>query len=105
MRASRIFAFARTMRCASVEGGVRNACATSSVVKPHTSRSVRATCASGDKAGWQHVKIRRSRSSSTLSASAHAAESVEDDRLRLIDRKSTRLNSSHGYTSYAVFHL
>ena len=73
MRASRILAFARTMRCASVGAGVRNACAISSVVRPQTSRSVSATCASGDSAGWQQVKIRRSRSSSTLSSSAHAA--------------------------------
>ena len=65
MRASRIFDFARTMRCASVGAGVRNACAISSVVRPQTSRSVRATCASGASAGWQHVKISRSRSSST----------------------------------------
>ena len=78
MRASRIFAFARTMRCASVGAGVRNACAISSVVRPQTSRSVSATCASGASAGWQHVKMRRSRSSSTLSSSAHAA--VVDDR-------------------------
>ena len=61
------------MRCASVGAGVRNACAISSVVRPHTSRSVSATCASGASAGWQQVKIRRSRSSSTLSSSAQAA--------------------------------
>ena len=73
MRASRILAFARTMRCASVGAGVRNARAISSVVRPQTSRSVSATCASGARAGWQHVKISRSRSSSTLSSSAHAA--------------------------------
>ena len=76
MRASRIFAFARTIRCASVGAGVRNACAICSVVRPHTSRSVSATCASGASAGWQHVKMRRSRSSSTLSSSAHAAASM-----------------------------
>src|SRR2546429_4622605 len=28
---------------------------------------------------------------------------VEVDRIRIRDRKSTRLNSSHGYISYAVF--
>src|SRR5687768_17839325 len=28
-----------------------------------------------------------------------------DERLDLVDRKSTRLNSSHGYISYAVFCL
>jgi len=35
------------------------------VVRPHTSRNVSAILASGGKAGWQHVKISRSRSSST----------------------------------------
>ena len=49
MRASRIFAFARTIRCARVGAGVRNARAISSVVSPHTSRRVSATCASGDE--------------------------------------------------------
>src|SRR2546422_7734673 len=32
-------------------------------------------------------------------------ESSEDERRKLRDRKSTRLNSSHGYISYAVFCL
>jgi hypothetical protein len=74
--ASRILAFARTIRCASVGAGVKNALAISSVVRPQTSRSVSAICASGASPGWQHVKISRRRSSSTLSSSAHAAESV-----------------------------
>ena len=60
------------MRCATVDGVVRKACAISSVVRPHTSRSVSATWASGVNAGWQHVKISRRRSSSTVSSS-HAA--------------------------------
>ncbi len=46
---SRIFAFARTMRCASVRGVMRKAFAISSVVSPHTSRKVSVTCASGAK--------------------------------------------------------
>src|SRR2546429_2020086 len=33
------------------------------------------------------------------------AEEVLHDLLKLADRKSTRLNSSHGYISYAVFCL
>ena len=49
MRASRILALARTMRCASVGAALRNACAISSVVRPQTSRNVSATCASGRK--------------------------------------------------------
>ena len=73
MRASRILALARTMRWASVDGAVRKARAISSVVKPQTSRSVSATRASGARAGWQHVKINLSRSSSTLSSSSTAA--------------------------------
>ena len=35
------------------------------VVRPPSSRRVRATCASGESDGWQQVKIRRSRSSCT----------------------------------------
>ena len=53
------------MRCATVGGFTRNALPISSVVRPHTSRSVSATCASSVSAGWQHVKISRRRSSST----------------------------------------
>jgi len=55
---------------ASVEGVVKNALAIASVVNSQTSRSVSATCASGEIAGWQHVKIKRSRSSSMSSRSA-----------------------------------
>ena len=57
MRALRIFALARTIRWATVDGLVRKARAISSVVRPQTSRSVIATWASGGKAGWQQVKI------------------------------------------------
>jgi hypothetical protein len=42
---------------------VRNARAISSVVSPHTSRSVSAAQASGASAGWQQVKMSLSRSS------------------------------------------
>src|SRR5256885_1384865 len=63
MRASRIFDLARTIRCATVGGVVRKARAISSVVRPHTSRSVSATCASGGSEGWQQVKTSRRRSS------------------------------------------
>ena len=47
MRASRIFALARTMRWANVDGTARKARAISSVVSPQTSRSVSAMRASG----------------------------------------------------------
>src|SRR5436190_1505842 len=73
MRAARIFAFARTMRWASVAGGARKARAISSVVRPEISRSVSATCASAESDGWQHVKIRRSGSSAISSPSSHRA--------------------------------
>ena len=48
-----------------VGAGTRKARAISSVESPPSVRSVSATCASGASAGWQHVKIRRSRSSGT----------------------------------------
>ena len=73
MRAARIFAFARTMRWASVAGGARKARAISSVVRPEISRSVSATWASADSEGWQHVKIRRSGSSAISSPSSQRA--------------------------------
>src|SRR5690349_20977691 len=76
MRASRILVFARTMRWASVGAGVRKACAISSVLRPQTSRNVSATCASAESAGWQHVKIRRRRSSSISLTSCSSAEIV-----------------------------
>ena len=54
---------ARTMRCAIVGSGTRNARAISSVVRPPSSRSVSATRASVESTGWQAMKISRSRSS------------------------------------------
>ena len=54
---------ARTMRCAIVGSGTRNARAISSVVRPPSRRSVSATRASVESTGWQRVKISRSRSS------------------------------------------
>ena len=54
---------ARTMRWAIVGVGVRNARATSSVLRPQTSLRVRAERASGDRIGWQAMKISPSRSS------------------------------------------
>ena len=50
-RRSRIFAFARTSRCAIVASATRNARAISPVVSPQTARSVSATCASAFKRG------------------------------------------------------
>ena len=53
----------------------RNARAISSVVRPPSNRSVRATRASADSTGWQATNISRSRSSSTSSGSGSAAPS------------------------------
>src|SRR5687768_18173899 len=56
-----------------------------------------------EPAGWDRARIRRE---------ARAAAEVEHDEVgraaiqeNAVDRKSTRLNSSHGYISYAVFCL
>ena len=72
MPALRILRLARTSRCAIVGSGTRNARAISAVVSPASVRSVSATCASTDSAGWQHVKISRRRSSSTPLSSESA---------------------------------
>ncbi len=63
MRASRILPLARTRRCAIVGSGTRNARAISAVVSPPSRRRVSATWAELPSAGWQQVKISRSRSS------------------------------------------
>ena len=63
------------MRCATVASATRNALAISTVVKPATARRVNATCASWDSAGWQHVKIRRSRSSASGGSGPNVARS------------------------------
>src|SRR5579872_1980236 len=70
MPAARILAFARTSRCAIVSSLTRNARATAAVGSEQTVRRVSATCASSASAGWQQVKISRSRSSSPNAAAA-----------------------------------
>src|SRR5712691_3796682 len=65
MRAALILCLARTSRWAMVGSGTKNERATSLVERPPSSRRVSATCASAESAGWQQVKIRRSRSSCT----------------------------------------
>ena len=65
MCAVTIFFLARVIRAAMVDSETRNALATSGVLTPQTSRSVRPTCASVASAGWQQRKISRSRSSVT----------------------------------------
>ena len=61
----RILRLARTRRLAIVGSETRKARAISEVVSPASVLSVRATLASSASAGWQQVKIRRSRSSVT----------------------------------------
>ena len=88
MPASRILRLARTRRCARVGSGTRNARAISGVVSPPSVRSVSATRASSASAGWQHVKISRSRSSVMgMSASPPPRRRLDGRELRL-DRRS-----------------
>ena len=63
MRAAEIFFLARVTRAAMVDSETRNAWAMSAVLIPQTSRRVSATWASRARAGWQQVKMSRSRSS------------------------------------------
>ena len=83
MRASASVRFARTMRCATVGSGTRNARAISSVVSPPSRRSVSATRASVESTGWHVMKIRRSRSSPTSSSSAASMSRCAEPSLQL----------------------
>src|SRR5437870_5535654 len=65
MRAALIFRLARARRCAIAGSVTRNDLATSLVDTPPSRRRVSATCVSAESAGWQQVKMRRSRSSCT----------------------------------------
>src|SRR6266516_4045236 len=65
MRAALILRLARARRCAIAGSVTRNDLATSLVDAPPSRRRVSATCASVERAGWQQVKMRRSRSSCT----------------------------------------
>src|SRR5690242_19323274 len=60
------------MRCATVASGTRKARATSSVVRPPSSRRVSATRASVESTGWHVVNTSRRRSSSNGSSAAAA---------------------------------
>ena len=65
MRAALILALDRVSRLAIAASSTRKARAISSVVSPPSRRRVSATWASRARAGWQQVKISRSRSSAT----------------------------------------
>ena len=99
MLAARILFLARTSRWAMVASGTRKARAISGVCSPAISRRVSATWASGARAGWQQVKIRRSWSSATgptvlgvrrvrsmRVASAWRSSRVDSRRMRSIPR-------------------
>src|SRR5947208_1863277 len=76
MRAALILRLARARRCAIAGSATRNDRATSLVERPPSSRSVSATCASMESAGWQQVKMRRSRSSCTGPATSALPRSL-----------------------------
>ena len=69
MPESRTLRCARTSRWPSVVSGSRNARAISPVVSPPTVRSVSATCASSDSAGWQQANSSSSCASGIAGAS------------------------------------
>src|SRR5450756_348010 len=89
MRAALILRLARTRRTAIVCSVTRKDLAASLVDRPPSSRSVSATWASVDSAGWQQVKMRRSRSSSTGPASSGMPGSLVPG-----ERTATSLSSS-----------
>src|SRR6266566_1472542 len=70
MWASESVRLARTIRCAMVGSGARNARAISSVVSPPSRRRVRAVRASRERMGWQDMNTRRRRSSPMSSSIA-----------------------------------
>ena len=70
MCASAILRFARTIRLPMVGSATRKARAISPVVRPPSARSVSATRAGISSAGWQQVKISRSRSSTIVLSSS-----------------------------------
>ena len=90
MRAAAIFFLARVIRAAMVASGTRNARATSAVDRPQTSRSVSATWASRDSAGWQQVKTSRRRSSSGPGACSGVTSSGSARRSTACRRSASR---------------
>src|SRR5687768_18063697 len=69
----------------------------SSILNPKS--SILSETANGSSARDHHAPVHR-----VQTAQLHHHQEQEDDH-READRKSTRLNSSHGYISYAVFCL
>ena len=90
MPASLIFRFARESRRFIVSSETRNARAISSVVRPPSARSVRATCASSPSDGWQQVKISSSRSSGKLVSSITSSSTASGTSSRRVFSASVR---------------
>src|SRR6266567_845879 len=76
IRCSARVRLARTIRWAMVGSAARKARAISSVVRPPSSRNVRATRPAVGRIGWQEMKISRSRSSPTSLSSSSMASSI-----------------------------
>src|SRR5439155_1788628 len=114
MPASLIFRLARTSRWAMVGSEDRKARAISRVVSPPRVRRVNATRDSMGRAGWQHVNIRRSRSSGipptspfTVSFSSRfASRDSSSARTRVFSRwvRSRRIRSMALLRAVRVIH-
>ena len=78
--------------CSSIASGTRKACAISAVVKPPTARSVRAIADDVVRAGWQHIYMRMSVSSSPESL---AGVRRRDDVAGLHGGRSLTFPASH----------
>src|SRR5215211_4513009 len=79
IRAALILCLARTRRRAIVASATRKALATCLVDRPPSRRRVSAVCAWVDSAGWQQVKMSRSRSSDTGPTSGLPGSSLPGD--------------------------
>jgi hypothetical protein len=107
MPAALIFFFARTSRCAIVASGTRKARAISGVVRPPSVRSVSATCASVESAGWQHVKTSSSRSSGNgvSSIGSSAASGTSSRRVFSTSVRSRRRRSMARLRAVVISHV
>ena len=102
MRAALILRLARTRRCAIVGFGRPGTSARPPLVdRPPSRRRVSATCASVDSAGWQQVKMRRSRSSCTGPTSSGMPGSSSPGESTAISLSSSRPRDSRRSRSIA----
>src|SRR6266508_5581838 len=101
MRAALILRLARARRCAIAGSVTKNDRATSFVERPPSSRKVSPTCAFVASAGWQQVKMRRSRSSCTGPASSRMPGSPLPGASTAASLSSSRLRDSRRRRSMA----